>query len=54
MKIYGNLVGFLPRQELDTSAREAIVEQVLEAISQNVIGDVDEANNILITAALAA
>ena len=54
MKIYGNLVGFLPRQELDTSAREAIVEQVLEAISQNVIGDVDEANNILITAPLAA
>ena len=54
MKIYGNLVGFLPRQELDTSAREAIVEQVLEAISQNIIGDVDAANNILITAPLAA
>ena len=34
--------------------QDAITQQVLEAISQNVIGDVDEANNILITAPLAA
>lgn len=37
-----------------TADQDSILQQVLEAISQNVIGDVDEANNILITAPLAA
>ena len=36
-----------------TTDQDSILQQVLEAISQNVIGDVDEANNILITAPLA-
>lgn len=37
-----------------TADQDSILQQVLEAISQNVIGDVDAANNILITAPLAA
>ena len=37
-----------------TTDQASILQQVLEAISQNVIGDVDAANNILITAPLAA
>lgn len=37
-----------------TTDQDSILQQVLEAISQNVIGDVDAANNILITAPLAA